>query len=413
MNQWLGRAMLGGLLLGLPVWAAPEKGSEQSVPARKASFEKSLKTIIADCNVSSKNWVSNYVVSLKELQSKLQKAGDLEGWTEAKNELDRISAAPDAEPGIPADALSSVDVVLAVQKKFRDVPAQLVLDKNQKIVALSKKYLAGLTAMQTDLTKQGKMDEALVVNAEIKRVKGCPEVVAAESELTNNETDPASEEKSPPISVTPPSPVGKNPAENPPEPFREEGDVKIYTGKAPASSEGTFKPMRLIPTSASGVRRRVNVSAWMTSDSNESGSSYSGYYGSSRSSSGSTSSRVRVGLKPVAAGSALSNIIVVVEYYCKDVKTSSGKIAPSKTLFRRNTVPRVDVQGVCIDYPEASLYKTTYKSTYYYGSGYKYKSGQEFYGIVISVYEGEKTLIFQAVSAGSLVDLAPKDLPSE
>jgi hypothetical protein len=73
----------------------------------------------------------------------------------------------------------------------------------------------------------------------------------------------------------------------------------------------------------------------------------------------------------------------------------------------------VDGLGVWIDYPEASIYKSSYKSSSTYGSSYKYKSGQEFCGIVLSVYEADKTLVFQAVTAAALVDLAPAALPSE
>ena len=413
MKKWIGPAILGCLLLGMPIWAASEKVADSVVPALRASFEKSLQAIIAGYDVAAKNWSSSYVAALKELQTKLQKAGNLDGWTGVKTELDRMSADPNGELGIPADALSSVDALLALQTKFLDIPAQRAVDKNQKIVALSKKYIASLTALQTDLTKQGKMDEALVVNAEIKRVKGCPEVMTAEFELPDTGVKPVPGETEAPPKVNPPAPVGKAPDERAPEPFREEGDVKTYVGKAPALPNETFKPLRLIQTPAMGVRRKLNVSALITSDSDESGSSSVGYYGSSKSSSGSTSSRVRVGLRTVTTGSVLTNLIVVVEYYSKDVKATTGKIAAEKILFRRNTIPRVDGLGVWMDYPEASVYKSSYKSSSTYGSSYKYKSGQEFCGIVLSVYEADKTLVFQAVTAAALADLAPAALPSE
>jgi hypothetical protein len=413
MRKLLWRVMLGGLVLALPLWAASDKVVIPAVPALKASFEKSLKTLITSYDTATKNGSSSYVAALKELQVRLQKAGDLDGWTEVKNELDRMNANPNSDPGIPTDALSSGEALLALQTKFRDSLAQLAVDKNQKIVALSQKYITSLTALQTDLTKQGKMDEALVVNAEIKRVKGSPELMTAEFELPDTGAKPMPGRKESPPQVDPPKPVGKAPDSKMLEPFQAEGDVKTYVGKAPALPNETFKPLRLIQTPAMGVRRKLNVSALITSVSDESGSSNVDYYGSSKSSSGNTSSRVRVGLRTVATGSVLSNLIVVVEYYSKDVKTTTGKIAVEKILFRRHTIPRVDGLGVWIDYPEASIYKSSYKSSSTYGSSYKYKSGQEFYGIVISVYEADKTLIFQAVTAPALVDHAPAALPDE
>ena len=413
MRKLLWRVILGFLVLSLPLSAASEKFVIPAVPALKASFEKSLKTLITSYDTATKNGSSSYVAALKELQVRLQKAGDLDGWTAVKNELDRLNVDPNADPSIPADALSSGEALLALQTKFRGVLAQLAVDKNQKIVALSQKYITSLTALQMDLTKQGKMDEALVVNAEIKRVKGSPEVITAEFELPDNGAKPAPGGKESPPQVDPPRPVGKAPDGKILEPFQEEGDVKTYVGKAPALPNETFKPLRLIQTPAMGVRRKLNVSALITSVSDESGSSSVDYYGSSKSSSGNTSSRVRVGLRTVTTGSVLTNLIIVVEYYSKDVKTTTGKIAVEKILFRRHTIPRVDGLGVWIDYPEASIYKSSYKSSSTYGSSYKYKSGQEFYGIVLSVYEADKTLIFQAVTAPALVDHAPAALPGE
>jgi len=412
MRKCIGYAMLGCLFVGLPAWAAPDKISSQAVPALKASFEKNLQTIITSYEGAAKNWTGSYIAALKTLQIKLQKAGDFDGWTAVEKELVRVNADPDAEPGIPADAISPGDAILALQTKFRDVPSQLALDKNQKIVALSQRYIASLTALQTTLTKQGLMEEALVVNAEIKRVQGSPEVVLAEFELSTNETQPVPDGKEAPPTGDSPAPVGEAPAVKAPDPLIEATDVKTYAGKAPAA-DSTFKPLRLIQTPAMGIQRKLNVSALMTSDSSETGESSGGYYGSYKRSSETTSSRARVGLKTMASGSVLSNLIVVVEYYSKEVKSSSGKITPEKMLFRRVTIPNVDTLGVWLDFPDASIYRSSYKSSSVYRSSYTHKRGRTFYGIVVSVYETDKTLIFQAVSASTLLALAPAALPSE
>jgi hypothetical protein len=82
-------------------------------------------------------------------------------------------------------------------------------------------------------------------------------------------------------------------------------------------------------------------------------------------------------------------------------------------LFRRVTIPNVDTLGVWLDFPDASIYRSSYKSSSLYRSSYTHKRGRTFYGIVVSVYETDKTLIFQAVSASTLLALAPAALPSE
>jgi hypothetical protein len=103
----------------------------------------------------------------------------------------------------------------------------------------------------------------------------------------------------------------------------------------------------------------------------------------------------------------------VVEYYSKEVKTTAGKIVPEKMLAKCITVPKVGADGVWIDCPEASVYKSSYRSTYSYGYSSRYKSGREFYGIVLSVFESDKTIAYQAVTGGTLDALAPTEPPDD
>jgi hypothetical protein len=397
------------VLLTLPTWAAPDKDKDKDLPALKASFEKSLKAIIADCDASTKSWPSNYVAALKDLQTKFQKEGNLDGWSNVKSELDRFNT----DPRIPDGNLSSVAGLQMIQAKFRELPAQVALDKNQKIVALSQKHIAKLTAWQTDLTKQGNMEDALAVNAEIKRVKGNPEVASAEFALSEQEAKAAQGKKEERPGAEKAPPGGKTADAKEPEPIVQDGDVKIYAGKAPSLPGVTFKNMPLRPTSNVGAKRKLNVSAMMSSSSDERGSSSASYYGSSKSSYGSTSSRVRVGIKTVASESVLENLVVLVEYYSKEVKTTAGKIVPDKMLAKCITVPKVDVDGVWIDCPEASVYKSSYRSTHSYGHSSRYKSGREFYGAIISVFESDKTLAYQAVTGGTLDEFAPTEPPDD
>jgi len=407
MRKALLLVSLGFTALAVQSLGAPDKGKDLS--SLKASYEKSLTGIITNYEGSIKSWPDDYVNALKALQTKMQKGGNLDGWQDAKSELDRFQA----DPKIPDDARSPRAEVQALLSKYRDLPRQLSLDKNQKITALSQKQLAKLTTLQTDLTKQGKMEEALAVNAEIKRVKSSPEVTAAEFELSEQEAKAAMTKKD-----TPPKEVKPGPAVKPPDGKEaakpiEDGEIKMYEGKAPAIPGVSFKNMQLRPTSNVGAKRKVNVTAMVAASSDEDKSSSASYYSSSKSESGSTSSRVRLGLKTVASASVLENVIVVVEYYCKEVKTSPGKVSPEKMLVKRINVPKVDIQGVWIDCPEASTYKSSYRYTSSYGSSYRSKGGKEFYGAIISVFESDKTLAFQAVTGSALEEYATTDMPDE
>ena len=400
---------------------AAEAGKD--LPSLKAGYEKSLTAVVTNYEATVKGWPASYVNALKTLQAKLQKDGNLDGWSDVKTELARFQA----DPKIEDANLSSRAEIQVVQAKYKELPLQASGEKNQKIVSLSQKYMARLGALQSELTKQGKMEDALAVNAEIKRVKTSPEVTSAEFEVSELEAKKARTQKDnapvktdggdskAPVKPDKPGPGGKAPAGKAPvEAVGGDDEVKIYEGKAPALAGVNFKNMQIRPTGNVGAKRKLNVSAMLGAVSDEEKSTDASYFSVSKSKSGSTSSRVRVGLKTVASGSVMENVTVVVEYYCKDVKSNSGKIAAEKMLVKHINVPKVDLQGVWIDCPEASTYKSSYSRTGGWGGdSFKEKSGKDFYGVIISVFESDKTLAFQGVSGSALEEYATTTMPEE
>lgn len=408
------------LALFLQVAGAAE--TDKDLPSLKASYEKSLNGIVSAHETAVKSWPESYFNALKALQSKLQKDGNLDGWSDVKAELDRFQSEPRIEPA----HLSARAELQSVQTKYKEAPLQAALEKNQKILSLSQKYQAKLKALQSDLTKQGKMEEALAVNAELKRVKASPEVTSAEFEQSELEARKAQTQKdNAPVKTDEPDdkaaaktdkpgPGGKSPTGRAPvEAAGGDDEIKVYEGKAPALPGVSFKGMQIKPTANVGAKRKLNVSAMLGAVSDEERNTDASSYSVSKSKSGSTSSRVRVGLKTVASGSVMENLTVVVEYYCKDVRANSGKIAPEKMLVKHVSVPKVDVQGVWVDCPEASTFKSSYSYTSGWGSSSKEKSGKEFYGVIISVFESDKTLAFQAVTGSALDEFATTAMPEE
>ena len=183
MKQMAWIAVLALVLVGPSLQAAQEVDKDKDPASLRTSFDKSMNTVITNYDATVKNWPNNYVNAIKALQAKLQKDGNLEGWTEAKAELDRFQA----DQKIEDANLSNRPEIQAIQVKFKEIPAQASIEKNQKIVSLSQKYVAKLTALQTCLTKQGKMEDAIAVNTEIKRVRTSPDVVAAELEIEKHD----------------------------------------------------------------------------------------------------------------------------------------------------------------------------------------------------------------------------------
>jgi len=174
---------IAGTYLWLSVMCLSAAEPPKSLVSLKANYGKALQGIVTNYNVAVSNWRPTYLNDLRALQVKLQKEGDLDGWTDIKAEMTRFQQ----EESITASDLSARQDVAALQAKYIDAPGQAALDKSRKVIALSDKYLAKLASLQTDLTKQGKIDEALLVNEETKRVKASPEVSAARFDVEEHE----------------------------------------------------------------------------------------------------------------------------------------------------------------------------------------------------------------------------------
>ena len=141
------------------------------------AYELDLEKAEADSKQSIIGWSVQYVQLLDSLEKKFQGAGDLGGLVAVRKERARFTETKQ----IPDDA------VVAVPQELADLQGKAIkalqiadLKKNRQIVAGSNKYVAALEDLKKNLTKQGKVDDAVEVNAEIARVKERPEVTAAQ-----------------------------------------------------------------------------------------------------------------------------------------------------------------------------------------------------------------------------------------
>lgn len=419
--------MLASVLFALGPAAYAQAPDSAVLAPLKTAYEKNLKAIKDEKAKALANWPTEYLAALTALQSQLQKKGNLEGWKEVKDAIDRFNA--EKKIGSPAGAASNPELA-AIQAKYRNIVPQSELEKSQKIMALAQKYLAQLTAIQTELTKKNRLEEALAVNAEIKAVKASETYTAADFVLSAHEAtnvkkpeipekpEPGPTAKAdkpvPTVKTSPPPDAdsGRRKGEAPPPPAGEE--FKIYDKKPPTLAGVTFKNLIVKPTANMGAKRRAVATAMLSSVSDEATDhSSASVRSSSKSKSGSTAHRVRLNIRTTASDAVLENATVVVEYYTKESTASAGKVVPHKALVKLITVPKIDSQGVFIDCPEISTYRYSYRYTSAFSDTYRSKSGQEFYGVIVSVFESDKSLAFQAVSKQPLDDLAAKEIPKE
>jgi hypothetical protein len=136
-------------------------------------------------------WPDDYARLLESLRKAKQTAGDLDGVLAVKKEIDRFALDPHLSP----EALvTSPPELRALQSRCADYSNKLRLQRSRKRADLFADYLKRLNAMQRNLTVAGKLEEAVAVNSEIKRIEALPElaevraaVAAASAEISGGQ----------------------------------------------------------------------------------------------------------------------------------------------------------------------------------------------------------------------------------
>jgi len=169
---------------GIPSRPTTEK--DDKMAAYRTIYEATLAKLDLEYNKKKESWPGEYLAALNELKQSIQKAGDFDGWVAVKNEIDRFNA----DNRLPDDISAVTPKELRdLQAKHQERMAQYSLEKSSKILLAMQDYVNNnLTPLQKDFTVRGKMNDAMKVNTEIKRVKTSPEVAAAELEIEKHDT---------------------------------------------------------------------------------------------------------------------------------------------------------------------------------------------------------------------------------
>jgi len=146
----------------------------------KASFDSQLKEIQNDYNVKNRLWPINYERDLADLQKAFQSQGDLEGWQAVKLEMDRFKQGKIISE---ADLVDEPSQLKDLQERYISGSDVCELERDRSLVDLYERYQAKLLSMQTELTKAGKMKDALEVNGELKKVESSEELSLARANI--------------------------------------------------------------------------------------------------------------------------------------------------------------------------------------------------------------------------------------
>jgi len=358
------------------------------------------------------NQPTSYLKQLLKLQQDMQKAGNLDGWQAANHEIERFKTEQTMPDG---DDPALLEGIKSLRAAYKSATAKLELEKSKKIVAVTKQYVDQLNALQTNLTKAGKVDDAIEVNTEIKNVKSDAKVtssefaVAAAEQQTEKKPQPT-ESPAPTTPTTPDQP--KKSSSEPTGKVTESGGAKIYEGQAfPDTAGQIFKNVTIMPTdrTASGQKISATATIYTQDDMEKTASHY--YYRTTKMKQGSMNYTVRISLKSANKAYALDNPKLVVEYFGKPVG-DSGKVDPKKLDTKEFSIPKIDgIRAVNVELPAFAVDSSSYKSvSRYYGGEYS-GFGNDFYGFIASIFDSSGTLVFQTASNNGLKKMGVEKLP--
>lgn len=369
--------------------ASAQDSGKDRLSSLRDIFQTHLEKLKADHTQRSASWPGEYGTALRALQKVRQTAGDLDGWTAVNDEIKRFG---ETRRLAEDDVVRSPAELARLQEQYVKMASKLGADHGREVLELTEKYTSHLLDMQKELTRAGRMEEALAAREEIQRAKSLPAVTAAEFEaaLHNAERPP---EK--PV-VPPASPEsGAGSKWQPKVPVAAGSGATLYGPnlKPPAIPGATLRHTSLSATGNAPMGSRVSARLWVA-NSSAAGDSYS-----------DSGKRYNLRARVVATGGkAFKDATLVLQVYVKHRKQkysygSSGKIVPSVASVFKVSVPLLDKEYVHFDSP-----RIPQKSRY--GSMPSAWYGRELYGAVLSVFSSDGELLYQGASAAGLRDAA-------
>ena len=332
-----------------------------------------------------------YENNLAKLQTTLQAKGEMQAVLAVRDEKTRFEAAGE----IPASALATEPAALrTTQDDWNANLQQTQVAQAQKLVALSEKYMQQLAQLQKTLTAKNDQEGLKAVTDETDRLLG--NNVIREALALAKTAKPATPPK--PDTTTPPKPDTTATPSKPSETKAVEvGDYKFYpTGKEPAAKD--LKDQRL--EFATAERRNAayfySLAAKVYFDKAKLHTSRRpGYDTTIKEEAGDLISVPRITVasrnKDIPEKSTL-----VIQYYSRHIARASDVREERVEHIATPAITRG--QSLTVDGEGITLYKYDYRSGY----GYRERSGREYYGLIISVFDPDGKMLIQQCTPSSL-----------
>jgi hypothetical protein len=366
-------AALWGLLL--PVGAAEVQ--ELKFNATREIYQAKRDQIVKEHEGQISSLLDKYRKALAGLKDQARKQGDLQTVLEVDKEIERL----DKEKAPPAGAaLSAVEGLREKQAICASTARDAELAKSRKIVDLAGEYTNHLEQEKKRLTIEGRFDVAKAHADEIERVtRG-----ETESAATRVVQDENKEVAGPAGGPDDPNTTGMT-------------DCIIHqVYPPPPINDVAMKPQSLLGTRLGGRISQIIASARIGTINNMevTRSSYS------RTESGKIGMILRLELKTHPSLQEIRDVWVLVQYFGTDAG-ARGIIKPRQIGAEPVRLAALSPKSVTIDFPAIEIEKHEYRSR---DGGYSSKSGQDYHGLMVTVFGNDNAIIYQAVTHTTLQD---------
>ncbi|MDA0989765.1 MAG: hypothetical protein O3A51_03340 [Verrucomicrobia bacterium] len=390
--------------MGLMVFAATSLSAigqaDPNLDDLNQKFESYLEQLDRDHTTKTKAWASAYQSTLQRLQRHIQASGKLDKLIAVREEIDRFAADRNLPP---AAIVTSPPELNAVQAEYATRLRQETIEDNRSVLALARKFDAHLISYQKHLTTNGRIEEALAVKANRDATADNPRVTAAEFELAlleaADDADSNTGDTGDLESVPEPEPEPDTP---PPSDVVVSHGVTVYDdGQRPRSAPGMdYRRLNLDRTAHTplGSGLIIDSSAAVSSTTTK----HSAY-------DNSQSSRwaLRLGMRSTPAKGTIPDVLVVVQFYVN--QPGQGRVEPILRDTRRINLPEVSPSTITVDFDEV---KTESRQMRVGAHRWRHL-GHDFYGAIVSIFDVNRSLLYQGVTAGGLKDLAQAAVPEQ
>ena len=370
--------MLGSTLS----WA--ESSDTKIIEKYRKIYEDTTKQYVIEFSRATLYLSVEYTKTLQDMLAKFQASGNLSDWEVVNEEIKRFKKNPTLS-GV--NSFSSE--IRSLQDTHRTQVEKLKADKNAKVETLREQYVARLTVLQQDLTKQGKFDDAFAARDESKRVGG---VSKKEPDKSKNQSDWINIKS---VKNSAPSDVVS----------LADGTKILPPGVPAPNRDGMhFTEKKLSTTDNSPFSSDVYVKLWESSDKESDRFERDKFVGTVDGKVKSDVRHARVALRKSKSGTALRGLKLQVEYFAK---SASGSGDPHLFTRKTVTISDLDTYLIYVDFAPVSI-ESISRSV---DIGYRNHSktvGEKFYGYIVTVLGADGTILYQSATSGTLAKLAKK-----